>query len=164
MVKIIHKTCDLQVSTLEATALVEKVINEVRPSGTYKIDRIETEGAYSSFMCTPVRTLSLYYNSFVPDIHIIVYENKGSSQICFNFTLCKSVKFVDVLTDSLLLLFAVSIVTLVVAGKCDWIYGLVSVMAYLLTNIIASLMFYICVLKLYNSIISKMRQVNKTIK
>lgn len=164
MFKTIHKACYLQVSTSEAAALIEKVMNEVRSWGSYKIDRTGAEGAYASFACTPIWTFSLYHNSFIPEAHITVYEDNGNSQICFDFTLCKSVKFVDVLINSFLLLFAISISVLAASGKCDLIYAFASIVAYLLLNTITLLVFHTYVSMFYKSITSEMRQVDDVIK
>ena len=157
MGKAIHMACCLQTGASEAAALIEKIMNEERPWGAYKIDRGETDGA-ASFVCTPVWTFSLYHNSFVPDVHITVREDNGNSQICFEFTQCRSVKFADILINSFLLLFAFAVSALAAAGKCELIYAFAAVMFCLLFNIAMHLMFYIYVSAFYNSIISKMRQ------
>ena len=164
MAKAIHKSCCLQAGASEAAALIEKVISEEQTWGTYKIDKTKPDGAYAAFVCTPVWTFSLYHNSFIPDAHITVYEDNGNSQICFDFTLCKSVKFVDVLINSFLLLFAISISVLAASGKCDLIYAFASIAAYLLLNTITLLVFHTYVSMFYKSITSEMRQVDDVIK
>ena len=158
MAKTIHKSCCLQIGASEAAALIEKVISEEQPWGTYKIDKAEPDGAYAAFVCTPVWTFSLYHNSFVPDTHILVCEDNKNSQIGFEFTQCRSAKFAGILINSFLLLFAVAVSALAVAGKCAPIYAFAAIMVCLFANLVSYLMFRFTVSAFYNSIISKLRQ------
>ena len=157
MGKAVHKACCLQTGASEAAALIEKIMNEERPWGAYKIDRGETDGA-ASFVCTPVWTFSLYHNSFVPNAHITVREDNGNSQISFDFTQCRSAKFAGILINSFLLLFAVAVSVLAAAGKCAPIYAFAVILVCLFANLVSYLMFRFTVSAFYNSIISKLGQ------